>query len=113
MRSLVVGLVLAIVPAPASIDGYVQDALESTGLPGVSVVVTHGDEIVRATGAGHDSLGHPVTADTPMRVASVSKSFTAAAVLTLGIGLDKPVSTWLPFPHGITVRQLLNQTSGI
>jgi len=109
----VVGLVLAIVPAPASIDGYVQDALESTGLPGVSVVVTHGDEIVRATGAGHDSLGHPVTPDTPMRVASVSKSFTAAAVLTLGIDLDKPVSTWLPFPRGITVRQLLNQTSGI
>jgi CubicO group peptidase (beta-lactamase class C family) len=79
----------------------------------VSVVVTHGDRIVAATGAGHDSLGHPVTADTPMRVASVSKSFTAAAVLTLGIDLDAPVSDWLPFPAGITVRQLLNQTSGL
>jgi hypothetical protein len=65
MRSLVVGLALAVVPpAPASIDGYVKDALESTGLPGVSVVVTHGDRIVHATGAGHDSLGQPVTART-------------------------------------------------
>ncbi|MFL6124754.1 serine hydrolase domain-containing protein [Actinophytocola sp.] len=115
MRSLVMGLVLAVVPpAPASIDAYVQAAVESTGLPGVSVVVTHGDRVVRATGAGHDSLGHPVTADTPMRVASVSKSFTAAAVLSLPeLSLDAPVSRWLPFPRGVTVRQLLNQTSGI
>lgn len=114
MKSLVVGLVLAVVPpAPASIDGYVASALESTGLPGVSVVVTHGDRVVHATGAGHDSRGNPVTADTPMRVASVSKSFTAAAVLTLGIPLDAPVSRWLPFPRDITVRQLLNQTSGL
>lgn len=75
MKSLVVGLVLAVTPpAPATIDEYLSSALESTGLPGVSVVVTHDDRIVRATGAGHDSQGHPVMADTPMRVASVSKA---------------------------------------
>jgi len=115
MRSLVVGLALAVVPpAPVSIDGYLDTALDGTGLPGVSVVVTHGDRIVRATGAGHDSTGSPMTADTPMRVASVSKSFTAAAVLTLGIDLDAPVTDWLPwFPRGVTVRHLLNQTSGL
>lgn len=115
MRSLVVGLVLAVTPpAPATIDGYLSSALESTGLPGISVVVTHGDRIVRATGAGHDSQGHPVTADTPMRVASVSKSFTAAAVMTLvesgRLALDEPVAF---LPRGITLRQLLNQTSGL
>jgi CubicO group peptidase (beta-lactamase class C family) len=115
MRSLVVGLVLAVVPpAPASIDSYLSAALESTGLPGVSVVVTHGDRIVHATGAGHDSQGRPVTADTPMRVASVSKSFTAAAVLTLvsagKLSLDSQVPN---LPRGVTVRHLLNQTSGI
>jgi CubicO group peptidase (beta-lactamase class C family) len=118
MRSLVVGLVLAVAPpTPAAIDGYLADALDGTGLPGVSVVVTHGDRVVHATGAGHDSRGRAVTADTPMRVASVSKSFTAAAVLTLvedgKLDLDEQVADLLPFPRGVTVRQLLNQTSGI
>ncbi|HEX6357177.1 serine hydrolase domain-containing protein [Actinophytocola sp.] len=117
MRSLVLGLVLAVAPpAPATVDGYLADALEATGLPGVSVVVTHGDRIVHATGAGHDSLDNPVTADTPMRVASVSKSFTAAAAMTLvedgRVELDGPVG--LPgIPRDVTVRQLLNQTSGL
>jgi CubicO group peptidase (beta-lactamase class C family) len=111
-------LVLAVVPpTPATIDGYLSSALESTGLPGVSVVVTHEDRVVHATGAGHDSLGRPVTANTPMRVASVSKSFTAAAVMTLVssglLDLDSTVASLLPFPRGITVRQLLNHTSGI
>ncbi|MBB4911895.1 serine hydrolase domain-containing protein [Actinophytocola algeriensis] len=118
MRSLVVGLVLAVSPAPAptSIDNFLAQALDDTGLPGVSVAVTHGDRVVHATGAGHDSTGRPVTADTPMRVASVSKSFTSAAVMTLvedgRLGLDDPVR--LPnVPGGVTVRQLLNQTSGL
>ncbi len=118
MKSLVVGLVLALTPAPASVDSYLEDALDATGLPGVSVVVTHGDRVVHATGAGHDSAGRPVTADTPMRVASVSKSFTAAGVLTLvedgRVSLDDPVRRWLPtVPEGVTVRHLLNQTSGL
>jgi CubicO group peptidase (beta-lactamase class C family) len=118
MKSLVVGLVLAVSPAPAptSIDNFLDQALDGTGLPGMSVVVTLGDRVVHATGAGHDSAGRPVTADTPMRVASVSKSFTAAAVMTLAedgrLGLDDPVR--LPnVPAGVTVRQLLNQTSGL
>jgi CubicO group peptidase (beta-lactamase class C family) len=118
MKSLVVGMVLALTPAPVSVDGYLAGALEETGLPGVSVVVTDGDRVVHATGAGHDSAGRPVGADTPMRVASVSKSFTAAGVLTLvedgRLELDELVRPWLPtVPDGVTVRQLLNQTSGL
>lgn len=114
------GLVLALspAPAPASIDSYLALALDATGLPGVSVVVTHGDRVVHATGAGRDGHGDPVTANTAMRVASVSKSFTAAAVLTLvedgRVGLDDQVHDRLPqLPPRITVRHLLNQTSGI
>jgi CubicO group peptidase (beta-lactamase class C family) len=109
---------------PAAIDTYLREALDSTGLPGMSAVVTHGDRTVHASGLGRDSAGRPVTADTPMRVASVSKSFTAAAVMTLvdegRVTLDRPVATYLPEfrpadrrADRITVRQLLNQTSGL
>jgi len=118
------GEVPAPTPTPAAIDGYLRKALDSTGLPGMSVVVTHGDHIVHATGLGRDATGQPVTADTPMRVASVSKSFTAAAVMTLvdegRVVLDRPVATYLPDfrmaderAGRVTVRQLLNQTSGL
>ncbi|GAA3039877.1 serine hydrolase domain-containing protein [Streptosporangium longisporum] len=111
-------------PAPAAVDAYLGAVMESTGLPGMSVVVTHGDRVVHAAGYGRDAKGEPVTERTPMRVASVSKSFTAMAVMTLvedgRISLDEPVARRLPEfrmadPRAarITVRQLLNQTSGL
>lgn len=115
---------LATAPTPAAIDAYLREAFDSTGLPGISSVVTHGDRIVHATGLGRDATGRPVTAETAMRVASVSKSFTAAAVMTLvderRVALDQPVTTYLPEfemddprTGRVTVRQLLNQTSGL
>lgn len=131
---LLLSLALALSPAsvapaapeltPAAVDAYLREAMETTGVPGLSVVVTHGGEVVHATGYGHDSDWRPVTEDTPMRVASVSKSFTAMAVMTLvergKIKLDEPVAAQVPGfamadPRAarITVRQLLNQTSGL
>ncbi|MBB6351702.1 CubicO group peptidase (beta-lactamase class C family) [Nonomuraea muscovyensis] len=109
---------------PAAVDAYLTRALDETGLPGLSAVVTRGDRVVHAAGYGHDSDGRPVTADTPMRIASVSKSFTAMAVMTLvdkgTVALDDPVAEHLPEvrladPRAgrITVRHLLNQTSGL
>jgi CubicO group peptidase (beta-lactamase class C family) len=92
--------------------------------PGLAYVVTKGDAVVRAEGVGYDTNGDRIGPDTPMRVASLSKSFTAAAVLTLvdeaKVALDRPVASYLPDfrmadPRAtvITVRQLLNQTSGL
>jgi CubicO group peptidase (beta-lactamase class C family) len=131
----VIGLVLAVAtPAhaaargaeldPAAVDAYLTEAMESTGLPGMSVVVTHGGEVAHTAGYGHDSNGEPVTERTPMRIASLSKAFTAMAVMTLvddgAIALDEPVAAQLPEfrmaderAGRITVRQLLNQTSGL
>jgi CubicO group peptidase (beta-lactamase class C family) len=108
---------------PEAIDAYMTELHETSGAPGISVVVTRGDEVVHAAGYGHDSNGDKVTEDTPMRVASVSKSFTAMAVMILAeegaIALDEPVVDQLPGfdmaderADEITVRQLLNQTSG-
>ncbi|WP_436763088.1 serine hydrolase domain-containing protein [Streptosporangium sp. V21-05] len=109
---------------PASVDRFVNAYREATGLPGVAVAVTKGDEVVHVAGYGRTSSGEPVTADTPMAIASLSKSFTSLAVMQLVekgvVGLDDPVRVRLPEfvmadPRAarITVRQLLDQTSGM
>ncbi|WP_197319159.1 serine hydrolase [Saccharomonospora sp. NB11] len=111
-------------PASDDIAAYLDRALEGTGVPGLAAVVTYQDEIVHASGHGVDADGQAITEHTPMRVASLSKSFTAAAVLTLvddgRIALDTPVVEYLPEfrmaddrARRITVRQVLNQTSGL
>ncbi|MFE6389816.1 serine hydrolase domain-containing protein [Nocardiopsis dassonvillei] len=111
-------------PTPAAVDALVEEYREATGLPGAAVVLTHGTEVVHAQGYGTTPGGEPVTERTPMAVASVSKSFTALAVLQLveagELGLDDPVREHLPEftmadPRAgrITVRQLLDQTSGM
>ncbi|GAA3601204.1 serine hydrolase domain-containing protein [Nonomuraea rosea] len=118
---------VATAPAPPSasaIDDYVRDYVGRTGLPGALVAVTKGDQVVHVAGYGHTAGGAAITKSTPMPLASVSKSFTALAVLRLAgrhkVDLDAPVRTYLPEftmadPRAakITVRQLLQQTSGM
>jgi CubicO group peptidase (beta-lactamase class C family) len=92
--------------------------------PGLATVLTRDGAIIRLDVEGHDSTGAAITPDTPMRVASITKSFTAAAVLTLvdegRVALDQPLVTYVPDfrmsderAAAITVRHLLNQTSGL
>ncbi|MEV4164449.1 serine hydrolase domain-containing protein [Nonomuraea dietziae] len=106
------------------IDDYMRDYVERTGLPGAAVAVTKGDQVVHVAGYGHTAGGETITKGTPMPLASLSKSFTALAVLRLAderkISLDAAVRTYLPEftmadPRAakITVRQLLQQTSGM
>ncbi|CDR04038.1 serine hydrolase domain-containing protein [Streptomyces iranensis] len=108
----------------ASIDAYVKAYMERTDLPGAVVAVTRGDQVVHAAGYGHTAAGKAMTARTPVPVASLSKSMTALAVMRLveagRVDLDQPVHRYLPeFTMAdrragkITVRQLLNQTSGM
>ena len=52
-------------------------------MPGAAVTVTLGDRVLLAEGYGDTSSGEPVTAHTPMAVASISKSFTVLAVMQL------------------------------
>ncbi|MDH2425926.1 serine hydrolase [Sphaerisporangium sp. TRM90804] len=117
-------------PAPAgtvtvaAIDAAVRSYLEATGVPGVAVAVTRGRTVIHTGGYGHTAQGEAVTDRTVMAVASVSKSMTALAVLQLAdagrVELDTPVRTYLPeFRPAdervarVTVRQLLNHTSGL
>src|SRR5215831_745664 len=100
------------------------DMVHRAGMPGVFAEVRDGDQVWRgAAGVADVSTGRPVTPDMRHRVGSISKSFTAAAVLQQvengRIGLDTPIGRYLPqFVPGergntITVRMLINHTSGL
>jgi CubicO group peptidase (beta-lactamase class C family) len=98
-----------------------MDVLKRTGSPSASVAVVVGDKIVLAKGYGLARLKPPVpaTADTRYGIGSISKEFTAAAILILEsegkLSLDDHVSRWFPDltdADKITVRQILSHTAG-
>jgi CubicO group peptidase (beta-lactamase class C family) len=108
-----------------AIDAYVLKRMGELGVPGAALAITKDDRIVHLKGLGAaDSSGRAVTPQTPFWIGSLSKSFTALAVMQLAeagkIELDAPVQRYLPWfrvadessSAQITVRHLLNQTSG-
>jgi D-alanyl-D-alanine carboxypeptidase len=117
------------VPAtdPTEADGLsvleaALDAIVAQGAPGVVALSRAGSDVVlRARGVRDIDTGEPLRATDRFRVGSNSKPFMATVVLQLvgegRLGLDDSVERWLPgaLPRGteITVRQLLNHTSGI
>lgn len=92
------------------------------GLPGVSAAILFADgSIWRGTAGDADvAKGVPVTPDTSFSVASVSKTFTSALILALiedgRLSLDGAARHYLPslpIDPAITVRELLDHTSGL
>ena len=86
-----------------------------------AILILKKDQVLlqQAYGYGDVNKKKKLTAHTPFRLASVSKQFTAVGILTLvqngEIRLDDPLKKYIedfPYPK-VTVRQLLNQTSGI
>ena len=113
-------------PNFAQIDAYVSTQMQMMRLPGLALGIVHGDQIVHLHGFGEaDQSGRAVTAQTPFVIGSMTKSFTALAIMQLveagKVQLDVPVQRYLPWfrvadptaSSRITVRNLLNQTSGI
>ncbi|MCE7031331.1 beta-lactamase family protein [Lysobacter sp. GX 14042] len=92
-------------------------------VPGASVLVLRNGQPVVSAAYGLADLEHgtAATPTTNYRLASVSKQFTAAAVLLLAedgrLGLDDPVRAWLPglpaSAQPVTLRHLLTHTSGL
>lgn len=108
---------------PAELDAAIEN-VHRAGMPGLFAEVRDGDQIWRgAAGVADTATGRPVTADMRHRVGSITKTFTAAAVLQQVesglIGLDTPIGHYLPrlVPgergDSITVRMLINHTSGL
>lgn len=117
-------LSVAALPTP-TVDqiNRIADAWISSGKSvGVAIVIAQGPNVVYASGFGVQRLpnGDPVTAETPFRIGSVTKQFTAAAILRLAqqgrLSLDDRLSKYFPpFPGAdkVTLRELLTHTSGI
>ena len=109
-----------------AIDGYIEQQLDRLNVPGAAVAIVEGDQIVHQRGFGQTRPGStPPSPQTPFVLGSVTKSFTALAVMQLveegRVDLDASVQRYLPWfrvadPRAsaqMTVRQLLNQTSGL
>ncbi len=104
-----------------AIDDGVRDWLSRTGAPSVSVAVVRDGALAYARAYGNARLQPPRAATTRTRYAvdSVSKAFTAAAVLLLlqdgRLRLDDPVAKYFPRlseAGTVTIRQLLSHTAG-
>jgi D-alanyl-D-alanine carboxypeptidase len=117
-------------PARATTDrsksgALLQQALDeivAAGSPGAIVLVRDGDRTIQlSSGSGNLAPPTPIRADDRTRIGGVTKSFTATVVLQLvgerKLALSDTVERWLPgvISNGdaITIRQLLNHTSGI
>lgn len=109
-----------------AIDAYVEQQMHRLNMPGVSLAIVEGDQIVHLRGFGQARPdGEAPTPQTPFCIGSTTKSFTALAVMQLveagKIDLDAPVQRYLPWfrvadsqaSTQMTVRHLLNQTSGL
>jgi D-alanyl-D-alanine carboxypeptidase len=110
-------------PRARSIDDYVLGAMRKQHVPGVSVAIVRDGKIVLAKGYGlaNVELSVPATEKTVYQLASVTKQFTATAIMMLAedgkLGLGDEISKHLPdLPtawKAVAIRQLLNHTSGI
>ncbi len=110
----------------AEIESFVQKEMAAQRIPGLALGIVDGDRVAYVRGFGTaDDSGREVTPQTPFIIGSVAKSFTALAIMQLveanKIELDAPVQRYLPWfrvadeqaSAEITVRHLLNHTSGI
>jgi D-alanyl-D-alanine carboxypeptidase len=107
---------------PASVDGVVEEWLASSGAPSASIAIVQDGRLTYARAYGAARLKPRASATLATRYAldSVSKQFTAAALLLLAeqgkLSLDDRVEQWFPQLHAaaaVTLRQLLTHTSGI
>jgi D-alanyl-D-alanine carboxypeptidase len=106
----------------AELDRALRTLRTKLGSPGVSaaIVFADGSTWLGTDGFADVAAARLVTPDTPFAAASISKTFTAALILSLAdegkLRLDAPALTYLPdlaIDGRITIRELLDHTSGL
>ncbi|WCF10790.1 serine hydrolase [Paenibacillus thiaminolyticus] len=105
---------------------FASDSFRSSGAPGAVVAIVKDNQVLLNKGYGmaNAETRIPMTADTVVRIASISKSVTATAVMQLvdqgRIGLDDNIEAYLgeglklsnPFKEPVTIKHLLTHTTG-
>jgi len=114
---------------------YIADIQHNLRIPSLAVTIIQNNDVVYQHNSGKAALGRPVTPTTPFIIDSLSKSFTALAIMQLveagKLNLDEQVQHYIPWFHFhdlpsipfqlrnsatsslITIRHLLNHTSGV
>src|SRR5215211_3140876 len=113
-------------PDFAAIDRFVEAEMDAQRIPGLALGIVEGDRIVHMRCfCEADPSGRAVSPQTPFIIGVLSKSVTALAIMQLveagKVELDTPVQRYIPWfrvadeeaSAQITVRHLLNQTSGL
>ena len=103
-----------------AIDEWLTSLQAQHKFNGVVLVIKNGESLIeKGYGFTDHSYSTPLTPQSSMRLGSVSKQFTAAAIMALHdegkVDFDDNVTDYIAqFPYdGVTIRQLLNMTSGI
>jgi D-alanyl-D-alanine carboxypeptidase len=116
-------LVLTTLAHGDAVDDYLRGEMKRSQIPGLTYGIIRDGKLVRsgAFGKADLELDTPMKVDNLCEIGSITKQFTAFATMMLvesgKIGLDDPISKYLPEAKEnwkeITVRNLLNQTSGL
>lgn len=105
-----------------AIDARYNAQIRAKAVPGVQLGIARRGRIlyVKGYGSGTISPPAPVRADSTFLIGSITKQFTAAAVLLLqrdgALAIDDPLSRYIPeyrYASRITLRQILNMVSGV
>ncbi len=110
------------------LESWIKAQMEYRSLPGMAVGIVYDQELIYSNGFGCSDMENkkPASAETIFRIASITKTFTATALMQLRdegrLQLDDPVEKYLKwfkikhrFPEApkITIRHLLTHTSGL
>src|SRR5438270_6987296 len=121
---LLVILLVASRPTRADpVDTLITTAMNEHHIPGVALTVLQADTSVKTAvyGQANLELRVPVQPETVFEIGSITKQFTAAAILLLAqdhkLSVEDKISVYFgsapPAWRGITIRHLLTHTSGI
>lgn len=108
--------------AIAKVDATVAGTLSATKIPGISIAIARDGTVIYSHGYGYANLTRqtPATTQTHYEIGSITKQFTATAILQLKetgkLSLDDTLHRWIPEyarAKSVTIRELLGQTTGI
>lgn len=108
--------------AIAKVDAFLAGTLRATKVPGISITIARDGATIYSHGYGYANLAwkRSATTQTHYEIGSITKQFTATAILQLKesgkLSLDDTLHRWIPEyarAKSVTIRELLGQTTGI